>query len=44
MSLTKNLQLPTKNFFFRVRSKRLDESSKVLNSSPAQSAKELWRR
>jgi len=39
MSLPKNLQSPTKNFF----ECRLADPLAGLNSSPAQSAKELWR-
>jgi len=42
MSLTKNLQTPTKKFF-RVHTRRLAESCKGLNSYLAQSAEELWR-
>jgi len=40
MSLTKNLQSPTKNFF-RVQTRRVSDSFEPLNSSLVQSAEEL---
>jgi len=42
MSLTKNPQPSTKNFF-RVLTRRLADSFEPLNSSLAQSTEELWR-
>jgi len=42
-SLTKNPQPPTKNFFFRVQTRRLSDPFEPLNSSLAQSAEELGR-
>jgi len=42
-SLTKNLQLPTKKFFFQVQTRRLADPFEPLNSSLAQLAEELWR-
>jgi len=42
VSLTKNMQPPTKTFF-RVQMRKLAKSFEGLNSSLAQSAEELWR-
>jgi len=42
-SLVKNLQPPTKNFFFLVQTRRLADPFEPLNSFLAQSAEELWR-
>jgi len=42
-SVTKNLQPPTKKFFFECRLEDLAGLFKGLNSSLAQLAEELWR-